>query len=53
MNVFKRIRYWWKDYIGSRRNKKRYSKAKKDKDFQDCLNKLRAANGKPPIKEEA
>jgi hypothetical protein len=51
MNIFKRIKYWWKDVTASRRNRNRYSKAKKDKEFEDCLNKLRAQNGKSPLEE--
>lgn len=52
MKILKRLKYWWKDVSACRRNKNRYSKAKKDKEYQDCLNKLRAENGKPPIEQE-
>jgi len=44
-----RIKYWWKDHTTSRKNKRLGSKAKRDREFKKCLNKLRSENGKPPV----
>lgn len=51
MNIFKRLqmlRYRIHDIIAIRKNIKKI-RASRDKAFKDCLNKLRAENGKDPI----
>ena len=47
--MFKRLYWRVKEAFFLKRNKRTAEKAKREKEFKDCLNNLRAANGKDPL----